>query len=155
MQQQDNTQSTSLACWRQQGCHTLACPHHAQLQRSVIGRIALFVPTLSVKQIGTSQASLPMPDQVGTTKGSPSGCSHLLYIRGRNNTSGMQLICDTFCEISSGELQITCTKGIIQSRTLVLWTEPVKKHLRMCSHSRKFLHRRRALKLPFWIFCYS
>lgn len=155
MQQQDNTQSTLLACWRPQSCYTLMCPHHPQLQRFGIGRLASFVPTLSLKQIGTSKVSLPMPDQVGTTKVSPPGCSHLLYMQGRKNTSGMQIICDRFCEISSGELQITCTKSIVQSHTLVLCTEPVRKHLRMCSHSRKFLYQRRALRLPFWIFCYS
>lgn len=74
-----------------------------------------------------------MPDQIRTSKMSLPGCSHLLYVEGRKSTSVMQIISNSFCEISSGELHITCTKNIVRNHTVVLHMAPVIKQLRMRS----------------------
>lgn len=101
--------------------------HHPQLKRFGTQRHTLVVPTLSVKQVGGTKVSLPMPNQTGTGKVSLTGCSHLLYREGMKKTSWMQIIFNTFCEIYSGELQITCTKSMVWSCTLVLCTAPARK----------------------------
>lgn len=101
-----------------QSCYSMMCLHHPQLQRFDIGRPTSVVCTLSLKQAGTTEVNFSMPRWIGTTEMSLPGCSHLLYAGGRNSTSVMQII--SFCEISSGELQITCTKNIVRNHTLVL-----------------------------------
>lgn len=65
--------------------------------------------------------------------------------------SGMQIMSNTFCEIYSGELQVTCAESMVWSYTLILCTVPVRKQLRKSSHSANSPHWR-ALNLPFHTF---
>lgn len=62
--------------------------------------------------------------------------------------SGMQTVSTTFCEIYSGELQVTCAESMVWSYTLILCAALLRKQLRMSSHSANSLHQR-ALSLPF------
>lgn len=126
-----------------QNCYSMMCLH-PQLQRFDIGWPISVVPTLSVKQAGATEGDFSMPHQIGTTEMSLPGCSHLLYVEGGNSTSVMQIISNSFCEISSGELQITCTKNIIRNHTLVLHVASMIKQLRMRSFSGGSLHQKRA-----------
>lgn len=120
-----------------------------QLKRFGTGKLTLLVPTLLCKA-GRKNQSHSSTSKPGKNNLSLSHSSHLLS-RGDKKMSGMQIVSNTFCEIYSGELQVTCAESMVWSYTLILCAALLRKQLRMSNHSANSLHRW-ALSLPFHTF---